>query len=180
MLIESSQSQLLLVDLQARLVPHVQQPERLAFNNDRLLQVSRQLKVPLLATEQYPQGLGHTIPQLREQLKGAEIASKEHFSAYKDSAIKKVVDGRDRSQVVLTGAEAHVCVLQTAESLLRAGYHVFVVEDGCSSRSEQDKQVALARLHQAGAVIVSTEMVLFEWLERANTEAFRTLLPLIR
>jgi len=180
MLIESNQCQLLLVDVQTRLVPHVQDPQRLAFNNDRLLQATRQLNIPLLATEQYPKGLGHTIPQLREQLKAGEIAPKEHFSAYKNGALKQLIDGRQRRQVVLCGIEAHVCVLQTAESLLQADYQVFVVEDSCSSRNEQDKQVALARLHQAGAVIVSTEMVIFEWIERANTDTFRALLPLIR
>lgn len=180
MLLTPSQSQLLIVDIQVRLAPHIQETERLAFNNDRLIQASQRLKIPRLATEQNPKSLGPTIPQLRAQLLESEIAEKIHFNAYREPTIKQLIDGLDRRQLVITGTESHVCLLQTTEALLHAGYNVFVVEDACGSRSQQDKQVALARLHQAGAVIVSTEMVLFEWLERADTEDFRALLPLIR
>ena len=180
MLLKPEQSLLLLIDLQARLVPHVHDNERVLFNNDRLLQASHCLKIPRLVTEQNPGSLGTTVPQLRSQVADGHVLEKIHFNAYSEASIQHTLDGLDRRQLVLTGAESHVCVLQTALGLLQAGYQVFVAEDACSSRSQQDKQVALARLHQAGAIIVSTEMIMFEWLQRADSDNFRALLPLIR
>jgi nicotinamidase-related amidase len=173
MLLTAENSLLLLIDLQSKLAPAIHNNAEVEQHCRWLIEVARELAVPVLATEQYPQGLGVTVPALLSLLKSEEILEKIHFSAGKELHIQAALADTGRRQIVLCGTETHVCVLQTALDLISAGYQVFVVAEACGSRRDSDKQLALGRLQQAGAVIVSREMVVFEWLQQAGTAQFR-------
>jgi hypothetical protein len=175
MLLTAENSLLLLIDLQSKLAPAIHNNAEVEQHCRWLLEVSRELAVPVLATEQYPQGLGVTVPSLLTLLKSEEILEKIHFSAAQEPHIQAALADSGRRQIVLCGTETHVCVLQTALDLISAGYQVFVVAEACGSRRDSDKQLALGRLQQAGAMIVSREMVAFEWLQRAGTAQFRQI-----
>ncbi|MCX8146347.1 MAG: isochorismatase family protein [Azovibrio sp.] len=175
MRIHAKQSVLLVVDVQARLLPAIHQGQAVLDNVCWLMGVARAVGVPVLATEQYPRGLGGTVPAVRAQLDADRIVEKEHFSAVSEGRLWQAPGG-DRHRWVVTGTESHVCVQQTVLDLLAAGRRVFVVEEAVGSRRERDKQLALERMRQHGADIVSREMVAFEWLEKANTATFRAVL----
>ncbi len=179
MLIERERSQLFIVDIQERLAPAIDNAERAVANNVRLLTAARALAVPVFVSEQYVKGLGPTVSALQPYLADATVFEKVHFSAVREPGVLAQL-GAERPQIILTGMETHVCVLQTTLSLLADGFAVFVVADAASSRSPEDRAVAFTRMRDSGARIVTTEMVLFEWLQRAATDEFRALLPLIR
>lgn len=172
MLIHAERSVLLLVDLQERLYPAIHDGEQVLDNTLWLTRVAQRLAVPVICTEQYPQGLGGTLPALRALLPDAALVEKIHFSAFAEGGILSAAGG-DREQFVVAGTEAHVCVQQTVLDLLNAGRRVFVVEEAVGSRRPSDKALALERMRRRGADIVSREMVAFEWLRRAGTDLFR-------
>ena len=184
MLLEARRSHLIVVDLQARLVPALGEAERVARNAAILLQAAGRLGIPVTVTEQYPRGLGPTVDPIAEALPtGTVIVPKLSFAATSDDAFAARVatlrgDGRD--QAVICGAEAHVCVLQTALGLRAEGLEVFVLGDAVSSRSPHSVTAAQGRLLQAGCRWATTEMAVFEWLERAGSEEFRALSALIK
>ncbi|MDJ0656444.1 MAG: isochorismatase family protein [Xanthomonadales bacterium] len=177
---QSNLSCLLVVDIQQRLVPAIDAVEPLLRNADILCRAARRLQVPLLASEQYPRGLGHTVPQLAELLQPAEVLEKTEFSCARNSALMQRLTELDRKQVIVVGMEAHVCVLQTVLGLLDQGLNLFVVSDAVGSRQPESKARALDRAARAGASVVTTEMVVFEWLEHSGSDAFRELSRLIR
>jgi nicotinamidase-related amidase len=172
MLIDAGNSTLLVVDVQGKLVPAIAGWQSLLDHVIWLIRVARRLEIPVLACEQYPQGLGPTHPAVAAELPPGCIAAKVHFSA-----VAGACRGLDLSegvgQFVVCGMEAHVCVLQTVMELLAAGKQVFVVDEAVGSRREADRALALARMRDGGASIVSREMVVFEWLRRADSEVFR-------
>ena len=175
MKLDAHRSVLLIIDLQERLLPAINEGDSVVNHAAWLIGVARQLGVPVLLTEQYPQGLGQTAPRIAELVQPDERLEKTHFSAVAEGNLLTHPDAQ-RKQWVVCGTEAHVCVQQTVLDLLAAGRAVAVVEEAVSSRSPRDKTLALARMRQHGADIVSREMVAFEWLGQAGTPAFRTLL----
>ncbi len=181
MLINTKHSLLLVVDLQTQLIPKIANKDSLLTNNIKLLQLSKQLDIPTLFTEQYPEGLGRTLPELSEiHCDNADVIEKVHFSTVREGKIFQYLKKYERSQIIICGAEAHVCVLQTALDLLSLKKEVFIVQDACGSRRPENTEAAIRRLEAAGAQIVTTEMVMFEWLERANNDTFREALPWIK
>jgi nicotinamidase-related amidase len=184
MLLEAARSQLVVIDVQARLMPAVVEADRVARHAGILLRSADRLGVPVCVTEQYPKGLGPTVSSVADALpEAAVVLSKTAFSAAAEPAFMERArthraSGRD--QVVICGAEAHVCVLQTALGLRASGFEVFVVGDAVSSRSSHSVSAACARLLHAGCHWVTTEMAVFEWLERAATDDFRALSALIK
>lgn len=179
MLIRAEHSVLVIIDMQERLVPAMQAPARTIRNTRTLLLSARELGVPVLMTEQYPAGLGRTVPELAGT-PGAVVLEKMHFSCMEDETFAETLRRIGRKQVVLAGMEAHICVVQTAASMIEQNYDVFVVSDATASRTLESERACLARLSACGAGIVTTEMVVFEWLGKAGTPAFKTLLPLIK
>lgn len=173
MLLHPEHSQLLFIDLQNKLAPAIEGFAAIEQHCQWLLALARELNVPVLATEQYPQGLGVTVPGLLSALQSSEILEKIHFSAAQEPHVLAALADAKRPQLVIAGTEAHVCVLQTALGLLQQGYQVFVVEEAVGSRRATDKALAMLRLRQAGVQIVSREMVAFEWLQKAGTAQFR-------
>jgi nicotinamidase-related amidase len=180
MLIERRHSALLLVDVQEKLLPAMAAPESLLPRLELLLRGAARLGVPILASEQYRKGLGATVPALRALLPEGAVGEKLAFSCVADEGLRERITGLGRPQVVVAGIEAHVCVLQTALDLRRIGLAPVVVSDGVMSRRPADRETALARLGQAGVVVASSEMVVFEWLGEAGTPEFRDLIRLIR
>ncbi len=180
MLIRAHDSALLVIDMQERLVPAMLAPARTIRNTRLLLQAARITGVPALLTEQYPHGLGHTIPEIVKAAGDSPVLPKMHFSCMEDEGFSAAFRGLDRRQAILTGMEAHICVTQTAASLAEDGYEIFVVSDATASRTAESEAACLARLSAAGVSIVTTEMVIFEWLGKAGTDAFRQMLPLIK
>lgn len=174
MLIDAKQSSLLVVDVQERLLPAIDDWQRTLDAVIWLVRVAKRLQVPVLASEQYPQGLGHTHPDLLAELPQASVAEKIHFSCTPDACLDPL-PGSERQQVVVCGTEAHVCVMQTVVDLSAAGKDVFVVADAISSRTPENKRLALERMRQHGIEIVSREMVAFEWLRVAGTPLFREI-----
>lgn len=189
MLIRRDDSLLLVVDLQQKLAPAIFEGEQAIANSVRLLNGARQLGVPGFVSEQYVRGLGPSVDAIHDAAT-AQIAAnstvnvrffeKTHFSCTAEPGVTELLRSTHRSQVILTGTETHVCVLQTAFGLLDAGFEVYLVADASSSRTAANRQFAIERMRAAGIGIVTTEMVLFEWLHRAGTDEFRTLLPLIK
>lgn len=173
MLLQASRSFLLVIDIQSRLAPAIDKGSAVINNSCWLIEIARELGIPIRATEQYPQGIGESVPPIKDRLEASEILQKMHFSALKEPGIKQQLDDLDRKQVVIVGTEAHVCVFQTAVNLLEAGYQVYLVEEAVGSRKARDKELALKRLKQMGAQIVCREMVAFEWLEKSGTDTFR-------
>lgn len=184
MLLKARTSQLLLIDIQEKLLPAMAEPEAVRANAIKLAKAARHFHCPIVASEQYPKGIGHTDNVLAAELRdGAQIFEKLEFSAWRDEAIaSELTKNRivGRVQAVICGIESHVCVLQTALELVRNGFETFCVEDAMSSRNLSSKTAAIARLRHEGVTIVTTEMVIFEWLGRAGTADFKALLPLIK
>lgn len=177
---KAENSILVVVDIQTRLTPEINDIDRVMQTNCALIKGAALLKVPVVFTEQYPKGLGPTSALLRGLVPDAPVVEKIYFNAAIESKLPDLVNSYNRPDIIVTGTEAHVCVLQTAMGLQSLGHNIIVVEDAVGSRRESDKSSGLSRMNRGGCQIVSCEMVLFEWLERANTAAFRELLPTIR
>lgn len=180
MLIRRNQSLLLIVDIQERLAPAISNADTVVANAAKLIHAAKQLSVPILASEQYPKGLGRTVTALRELLPTQTLFDKTHFSCLGESGMAERLQQQQRGQIIICGMEAHVCVLQTAMDIKAAGFTSIVVADAVSSRRVESYELSLARLRDAGVAIVTTEMVLFEWIAQAGTPEFKALLPLIK
>lgn len=174
--IKSTEALLLIIDVQEKLVNMLEDNE-VKNNAIKIAKACGILEIPTVITEQYPKGLGSTIAEIKEALPNAEYIEKTTFSALKDEKVNKFLS---QKQVIIFGIESHICVLQTAMDLLSQGYEVFVVQNACGSRDEKNKQAALRRLIHAGAQIVTTEMVLFELLERSKHPNFKEVQALIK
>jgi nicotinamidase-related amidase len=179
-MLDAARSQLVLVDYQARLMPAIHGNEAVVRNAALLAQLAKALLVPTMATEQIPAKLGPSVPEVAEVV--TNVLAKSHFDAYadglRDPVRRTVADGFE--QVLIAGCEAHVCLLQTALGMLADGLAIWVVSDACGSRSEHNKLAAMQRLRDAGATLVTTEMVGFEWVRHAGHPAFKTLQALVR
>ncbi len=201
MLLDASDSQLILVDYQARLMPALWEGSQALANAMRLAQAANRLQVPVWGTEQNPEKLGGNDPALRALCR--RTLSKMHFSAVADGLLdclrpparpaagnarslpkhlQKPAESSapERATLVVAGCEAHVCLLQTALELMEQELDVWVVTDACTSRTERNRDAAFDRLAGAGAELVTTEMVVFEWLRSAENSAFRELHALIK
>ncbi|HEY6565602.1 MAG TPA: hydrolase [Pirellulaceae bacterium] len=174
----SQDSALLIVDVQTKLVGLIPDRQSLVWNLERLTDGAAHFEVPILATEQYPRGLGGTVEELRDRV--GQPTPKDHFSCgVLGDMFLKLQDG-GRSKLVVAGIETHVCVLQTVLDLLTTDFDVYVVVDAVGSRHRLDHEVALRRMESQGAVLVTTESVLFEWCEQSGTPQFRKVSELIR
>lgn len=175
MRISRTDSLLLAVDLQERLLPAIDGGEAVLANAAWMIDVAQAIQIPALATEHCPQQIGPIDSGLRVRFPAVSIVEKTHFSAVSEGKLPQAADV-GRKHWVVVGTEAHVCVQQTVLDLLSIGHQVFVVDEAVGSRRPRDKELALQRMRQNGAEIVTREMVAFEWLEQANTPDFRDIL----
>ena len=173
-------SVLLVIDVQEKLFRAIHQKEQLLDNLQRLIKGIKVLEIPILLTEQYPQGLGTTIPEIAQLLPDSKPLPKVNFSCCGDAAFLQAFKKLNRKQVLIAGIESHVCVYQTAADLLTAGHEVYVVRDGVSSRTEQNIDIGLKMMAQLGAKITSTETALFELLKVAKGDKFKAISKIVK
>jgi nicotinamidase-related amidase len=171
---------LVVVDVQERLLPAIFEQQRVVQNTVLLIQGAAILQVPIFATEQYRKGLGPTVPEVAAAIPGFAPLEKLAFSACGADGFIPALKQKEVSEAILCGIEAHVCVTQTCLDLLEEGFGVFVAADAVSSRTAENYRIGLDRMRVAGAVVVSTEMALFELLERAGTDEFKQILNLVK
>ncbi len=184
MLLSREKSHVLIVDVQDKLLNAIFGKDRVVDRCVRLVLGARKLGIPITLSEQYPQGLGPTVDSISDAFANdGFVADKTEFSCMRNALLKdRLHDLRraGRSQVVGGGIEAHVCVTQTAIDLESQGFEAFVVADAVGSRSKLSRKLALTRLQKSGVDIVDSEMVLFEWMERAGTPEFKQLQALVK
>ncbi|HLV86415.1 MAG TPA: hydrolase [Candidatus Sulfotelmatobacter sp.] len=177
--LEAEHCALLVIDIQEKLLPPIFERERLVRNAQLLIRAAGILKIPALISTQYAKGLGATVPEVASLLSGTEPVDKTLFSCFGSDAFcaaVKRIPGQ-RNTLLLCGMESHVCVAQTALAALREGYLVHVASDAVSSRTEFNWKVGLERMRDAGAVISSTEMMIYELMRASSSAAFKELLP---
>jgi nicotinamidase-related amidase len=172
-------SVLLVVDLQEKLLAAVHEADACVEMARRMIEAAKVLDVPMLCTEQYPKGIGRTCPPILEALAGAPLHEKLRFSACIDP-VMRFLDDLKRRNVIVVGIEAHVCVQQTVLELLSLGYVPFVCADAVTSRRVIDRDTAIARMRQAGAIVTTTESVTFELLGEAGGERFKRILKIVK
>lgn len=175
MLINQEGSCLLLVDIQEKLTPHVMESEALVKRCLWLRNLAIARKVPVLFSEQYPKGLGPTLPVLLADIEKPKSVEKTHFSCMQSSNFVEFIQKSNKTDFIIAGIETHVCIMQTALEMHEAGLNVFVAADAVSSRNAIDHRYGLKRMKQAGIRMVTAEMVFFEWLRKAGTPEFRAL-----
>lgn len=174
--IHSESSTLILIDLQGRLMPAIDQGEAVLNQCIRIAKIAQLLEIPIIGTEQSPKSLGSNIESIKSFCR--KTISKEHFNACADGLTAAIPN--DRRQCILMGCETHVCLMQTALKLIDEDFDVSVVVDGVGSRRALDKQIALDRLHAAGARLITSEMLGFEWLKSAQNPIFKEVLALLK
>jgi nicotinamidase-related amidase len=171
---------LVLIDIQEKLLPVMNDPEQVVKNTSVLIQAAKSLDVPILWCQQVPKALGQTVGELSSLLDGLEPINKSSFSCGGDEQFIEQIDALKPRTAILCGIETHVCVFQTATDLIQKGLDVHVIADATSSRTQENKGIGINRMVKAGAVISSTEMLLFELLRNARHEKFRKLAKLIK
>jgi nicotinamidase-related amidase len=175
-------SLLLVIDIQRKLAPAIQHHERVTARTEALVTAADLFGVPKLITEHCPQQIGALVEPLRSRFRPGEIFEKTAFSATDHPEFLAMVRASGRRQVVMTGMETHVCVMQAALGLRGAGLDVWIVDDAVGSRAaaQRDRDLALARMANAGCVVAGTETVLFEWTRFATDQNFRSILALVK
>ena len=180
--LEADRCALVVIDIQEKLLPPIFQKEQLIRNTQLLIRAAGILQMPSLMTTQYAKGLGQTVPEIAALLPEGEAIDKQLFSCFGSDAfcsLLKRLPGQ-RNTLLLCGMESHICVTQTALAALREGYLVHVASDAVSSRTEWNWKIGLSRMGAAGAVISSTEMMIYELMRSSGSPAFRELLPYLK
>ena len=177
--LERDQCALLVIDVQEKLLPPIFQKEQLVRNAQLLIRAAGILKIPALVSTQYAKGLGTTVPEVASLLPGAEAIDKTLFSCFGSDVFCSMVKRLpgQRTTLLVCGMESHICVAQTALAALREGYLVHIASDAVSSRTEWNWKIGLERMRAAGAVISSTEMMIYELMRSSSSAAFKELLP---
>jgi nicotinamidase-related amidase len=169
----------MVVDLQANLMKVMDQAAKVYRNTQVMLAACRQLDIPVVVTEQYPKGLGHTVAEVSDSLGAHTILEKGSFTAL-TGEVAGVLQEFNRRQVIIAGSETHVCVFQTARDLLEAGFEVFVLADAVCSRTKDNYKIGLSLMRDEGAVITGAETVIFDLLKKSGTPEFKAISPLLK
>jgi len=180
--LDPEQCALIVVDIQEKLLPPIWEKERLVRNAQLLTRLAGILKIPSIVTTQYNKGLGNTVPEVASLLPDSPTIDKLMFSCFGSDAfcsLLKRLPGQ-RTTVLLCGMETHICVMQTALGALREGYMVHVASDAVSSRTELNWRIGLERMRSAGAILSSTEMMIYELLRSSGAPAFKEMLPFLK
>jgi len=180
--LDADQCALIVIDIQEKLLPPIFERERLVRNSQLLIRAARILKIPTLLSTQYAKGLGPTVPAIASLLPDTDAIDKTLFSCFASDVFCSVIEGlpSQRNTLLLCGMESHICVMQTALGALRAGHLVHVASDAVSSRTEWNWKVGLDRMRSAGAIISSTEMMIYELMRSSSSAAFKELLPYLK
>ena len=171
---------LVIVDMQERIIPKIFDQHIVISNVITLIKSARILNIPIIVTEQYPKGLGSTIPEIKDLIVPWQPIEKICFSCFGNGDFLKKLKELKRDNIILCGIESHVCIMQTALDGLKSEYSVFFVKDAISSRTENNRKTGFERMSQAGAIPVSTEMAMFELLREAGTDKFKQMVGMIK
>lgn len=178
--LDITHAQLLVVDIQARLLPHVGERTRVVLQAVRMIRAAREMELPITVSEQYPQGLGASDPRIVEAASDAARIEKVAFSVCGEPEARERIVSLLRPQVLLVGIETHVCIQQTAFDLLGEQMRPIVLADAVGSRRVSDHEIALQRMRAAGITVTSVESAIYELMGRSGTELFKRILPLVR
>lgn len=179
-LLSREDAALVIIDIQEKLFPLVAEKKKVLRNLRKIIQFAKIINMPIILTEQYPKGLGQTIPEIKELLPDIEPIEKIEFNSFHSKKFREAVESLGVKTLIIAGIEAHVCISQTSIEGVNNGYRVCVLSDAVSSRYPEDKEVALERMMQSGVIIASTEMVMFELLRKAGTREFKEVLEIIK
>jgi len=174
-ILNKDSSALVVVDIQEKLVPAMKKRQMVYDNCSHLIELAKLIDLPIVLTEQYPKGLGPTVPEIKEVLPSYAPLEKVTFDCCKGEGFIDKIASLQKTHIILTGMETHICVLQTCLSLLKEGYFVHLVSDAVCSRKKDDFRTGVEIMRDAGAVINCTETVLFQLLEKAGSPEFKTI-----
>ncbi len=180
MKLRKEDTMVLVVDYQEKLMPAMHNKDAFIPRSCMLLKGLKAMNIPAIASEQYPKGLGSTVPEIKEALGVVPYLPKTTFSCMDDAGIRAAIEASGCKNVLICGAEAHICVLQTAMDLIEAGKIPVLVEDCLGSRFAHDKEIGLLRAQQEGVLVTTAEAVLFELLEKASGAEFKTISKLVK
>lgn len=178
-MLKSNDSVLIIIDVQGKLAGVMQEPEKIFGNIRRLALTANEMEIPVLVTEQLPDKLGPTRKELSDALIGTPVIAKSSFSCCGEPEFMNALNKTEKKQVIICGIESHICVLQTTLELLAQEFEIYIAADAVSSRDPENKQLALERMKQNGAQIITTESAMFEWMRNANHPAFREVRKLL-
>lgn len=174
-------SLVLIIDVQEKLLNAVFNKEQVEKKSAIIAEAAKILGIPVVVTEQYPKGLGNTIPAVKDAFaEDTEIFEKTAFSALNNKEILEAIKKHNKKQILIFGIETHICVSQTTAALRELGYEVSVIKDACGSRAEEEYLAGLERMKDNGAYIITTEIALFEWLKGAKHPNFKAVQALIK
>ncbi len=179
-LVSKEAAALVVIDVQEKLFAHMAEKEKLTENLVKLIQFAHIMKIPVILTEQYPKGLGQTIPQIKGLVPNLQPIEKLEFSCFGSQKFRETFTRIQVKTLILSGIETHICVTQTAIEGLENGFRMCIVEDATSSRKLEDKATAIQRMRQSGVTVVSAEMLIYELLKKAGTPEFRETLKLVK
>ncbi len=173
---------LLVIDPQERLMKAVRHEERVIKNSVLLIRAAQEFEMPILATTQYVKGLGPFVPEIQELLSDLPVIDKMEFNSFLNSEFQAAVDSLPSSvdTMIITGVEAHICIYQTSMGALEAGFNVWVADDAVSSRAKRNYKSAIRLLLETGVSCAPSELILYQWLQRAGTLEFKALLPFLK
>jgi len=170
---------LFVIDMQERLVPVMKYKDQVINNNKILINAAKEMSFPVIATEQYPRGLGRTVSELLDLIVEENVYAKNSFTAYTNE-VKETLKSLGKKKILVTGMETHVCVFQTVRDLINDGYQVYLVKDGVASRTKANYLNGLDLMKSLGATITNTETVVFDLLKVSGTPEFKQMLKLIK
>jgi len=173
--LDKNDTMLLIIDIQERLAVVMKEKDKVVKNTQHLIELAKMIHIPVVVTEQYPKGLGRTIAELQSAIPGYKPIEKTAFDCCGEPSFLSEIKKLGKKKIIVTGMETHVCVLQTTTSLLQAGFVTHVVEDAICSRTKENWKTGIAFMHDAGAIVTSTETVLFQLLKVAGTEEFKKI-----
>lgn len=179
-MLQADSAAIVAIDLQEKLLPTIKHADRVVARTARLLKFARELQIPVLWTEQYPKGLGPTVSEIAQPLEGVQPIDKTVFGCMGHPRFEGALSDLGCRQLILTGIEGHICVMQTALGALNKGYEVYVVRDAVGSSEDEELEAGLERMEKSGATIVTTQMAMFELLGEAGTPQFKRVLPLLK
>ena len=181
-ILSQDNSVVLIIDPQEKLLPKVFEPGRVTENTILLIRLARITRIPLVVTTQYAKGIGPIVEEIKKEIPEQSVLDKVEFGCFNNPEFVTHMKQRERSRntLILSGIESHVCVAQTALGALERGYNVHIASDAVSSRTEWNWKIGLDRMREAGAIISSTEMIIFEMLKTSNSDEFKAILPFLR
>lgn len=177
--LDNQNTVLMVIDIQERLVPAMKVANKVIENTNILIAAAKEFNMPIITTEQYPRGLGNTVPELKDHIDSNYLFEKISFTAYTED-VKLALEKFGRKKIIITGMETHICVFQTIRALLAEGYDVFIASDAVCSRTKENYLNGLELIRDMGAVVSNTETIVFDLLKEAGTPEFKVLSKLIK